>query len=70
MWKDLEVMILELLPNTNLDLIHIYTKIILYNTNFTLYGLVSPFDVMMQGFYRESQERSKSVAHYIARLEG
>ena len=29
--KDLEVMILDLLPNTNLDLIHIYTKRILYN---------------------------------------
>ena len=27
-------------------------------------------DVMMQGFYRESQGRSESVAHYIANLEG
>ena len=34
-----------------------------------LYGLVSTFDVMRQGFYRESQGRSKSVAHYIVRLE-
>ena len=36
----------------------------------SLYGSVSSFDVMMQGFYRESQGRSKSVAHYLARLEG
>ena len=36
----------------------------------SLYGLVSTFDVMMQGFYRESQEWSESVACYIARLEG
>ena len=36
----------------------------------SLYGLVSTFDVMMQGFYKESQGRTKSVAHYIARLEG
>ena len=33
-------------------------------------GPVSTFDVMMQGFYRESKGRSKSVAHYNARLEG
>ena len=36
----------------------------------SLYGYVSTFDVMMQGFYRESQERSKSVIHYVTRLEG
>ena len=36
----------------------------------SLYGLVPTFDVMMQGFYRESQERSKSVACHVARLEG
>ena len=31
---------------------------------------MSTFDVMMQGFYWESQERSESVAYYIAGLEG
>ena len=36
----------------------------------SLYGSVSTFDVMMQGFYRETQGRSVSVAHYTARLEG
>ena len=36
----------------------------------SLYGLVSTFDVMMQGFYRESQGRSDSVAYYTVRLEG
>ena len=36
----------------------------------SLYDSVSTFDVMMQGFYRESQGRSESIAHYIARLEG
>ena len=36
----------------------------------SLYGLVSTFDVMMQGFYRESQGRSESVACYVVRLEG
>ena len=36
----------------------------------SLYGLVCTFDVMMQGFYRESLERSKSVACHVARLEG
>ena len=35
----------------------------------SLYGSVSTFDVMMQGFCRVSQGRSESVAHYIARLE-
>ena len=35
-----------------------------------LYGLVSTFDVMMQGFYREYKGRSKSIAQCIARLEG
>ena len=34
------------------------------------YRLVSTFDVMMQGFYREFQGRSESVACYAARLEG
>ena len=34
------------------------------------YGSESIFDAMMQGFYRENQGRSKSVVHYIARLEG
>ena len=33
-------------------------------------GSVSTFDVMMQGFYRESHGRSESVAQYVARLEG
>ena len=36
----------------------------------SLYDLMSTFDVMIQGFYRESQGRSKSVSHYVARLEG
>ena len=36
----------------------------------SLHGLVSIFDVMMQGFYKESQERSRSVACSVARLEG
>ena len=36
----------------------------------SMYGSVSTFDVMMQGFYRESQGRSKSVTYYVARLEG
>ena len=36
----------------------------------SLYGLVSNFDVLMHGFYRESQGKSKSIACYIARLEG
>ena len=35
----------------------------------SMYSLVSTFDVMMQGFYRESHERGMSVAHYVARLE-
>ena len=35
----------------------------------SLYGSVSTFDIMMQGFYMESQGRIKSVTHYIARLE-
>ena len=34
------------------------------------YGSVSIFDFMMHGFYRESQGRSESVAHYIVILEG
>ena len=36
----------------------------------SLYGLGSTFDVMIQGFYGESQGRSKSVACYVVRLEG
>ena len=36
----------------------------------SLYGSLSTFDVMMQGFYRESQGRGKSVTHYVVRLEG
>ena len=36
----------------------------------SLYGSVSTIDVMMQGFYRESWGRSKSIAHYIAILKG
>ena len=36
----------------------------------SLYGLVSTFDAMMQGLYRQSQGRSESVAHYMARSEG
>ena len=36
----------------------------------SLCGLMSTFDGMMQGFYRESQGRSESVAHYVMRLEG
>ena len=35
-----------------------------------VYGLVFTFDIKMQGFYRASQGRSESVAHYVARLEG
>ena len=35
----------------------------------SLYGLMSTFDVMMQGLYRESQRRSESVTHYVVRLE-
>ena len=35
----------------------------------SLYGSVSTSDVMMLGFYRESQGRSKSVAHYTARTK-
>ena len=31
---------------------------------------VSTFDIMMQEFCRESQGRSKSVTHYVVRLEG
>ena len=36
----------------------------------SLYGSVSTFNVMMQGFQRESQGRSEYIAHYIVRLEG
>ena len=36
----------------------------------SLYGLMSTLDVMMQGFYMESQGRNESIAHYIARLKG
>ena len=36
----------------------------------SLYGSMSTFDVTMQGFYRECQGRSESVAHYVARLKG
>ena len=36
----------------------------------SLYGLVPTFDVMMQGFCRESQGSSESIAHYMAQLEG
>ena len=36
----------------------------------SLYGSVSTFDVMMQGFYRQSQGRGESVTHNVARLEG
>ena len=36
----------------------------------SLYDLVSTLDIMMQGFYRESLGRSKSVAYYVKRLEG
>ena len=37
----------------------------------SFYGLVSTFDVMMQGFYQESKGRSQeSIGHYIARLVG
>ena len=36
----------------------------------SLYSSVSTFDIMMQGFYRESQGRSESFAHHITRLEG
>ena len=36
----------------------------------SLHGSMSTFDVMMQGFYRESWEKSESIAHYIVRLEG
>ena len=36
----------------------------------SLYGSVSTFDVMMQGFYRESQGRSKSIGHCVMRLKG
>ena len=32
----------------------------------SLYGSVSTSDVMMQGFYRESQGRSESVTCYVA----
>ena len=44
-------------------------KAILEKLN-SLYGSLSTFDIMMQGFYRESQGRSKSVAYYVMRLEG
>ena len=36
----------------------------------SLYGSVSTFDVMIQGFCREYQGRSESIAWYVARLEG
>ena len=36
----------------------------------SVYGLLSTFNVMVWGFYRESQGRNESVAHYVARLEG
>ena len=36
----------------------------------SLCALVPTFDVMIQRFYRESQGRGESLAHYIARLEG
>ena len=36
----------------------------------SLHDSVPTFDVMMQGFYTETQERSGSIAHYFARLEG
>ena len=35
----------------------------------SLYGSVPTFDVMKQGFYRESQGKSKSVTYYLVRLE-
>ena len=35
----------------------------------SFYGPVSTFGVMMQGFYRESQGRNESVAHYVTRLQ-
>ena len=36
----------------------------------SLYGSVSTFHIMMQGFYRESQGRSKPVVCYVGSLEG
>ena len=36
----------------------------------SLYDSVSTSDIMMHEFYRESQVRSKFIAHYVARLEG
>ena len=36
----------------------------------SLYGSVSTFNVMIQGFYRKSQGRSESMVHYVARLGG
>ena len=36
----------------------------------SLYHSVSTFDVMMMGFYRESQGMSKDVTCYLLRLEG
>ena len=35
----------------------------------SLHGLVSTFDVIMQGFYRESQGSGETIAHYIASLD-
>ena len=34
-----------------------------------MYGSASTFDTMMQGFYRDLQGRTKSIAHYLATLE-
>ena len=36
----------------------------------SLYSSVSTFDIMMQGFFREFQGRSKSVAHYVMTFKG
>ena len=36
----------------------------------SLYSSMPTFDVMMQGFYKGSQEKSESIACYVARLEG
>ena len=41
-------------------------KAILDKLDSSLYGLVSTFDIMMWGFYRESQGRSESVTHYMS----
>ena len=47
-----------------------YSLIAILDKLNSLYGVISTSDVMMQGFYREYQGRSESVAHYVATLEG